>query len=69
MWTIHGLSRHLGVAREWFYHRIRSGFLREPDVMRKPPYGNYLIRDNADVLARLRAEAKPTRRVGRKSSA
>jgi DNA invertase Pin-like site-specific DNA recombinase len=69
MWTIHGLSRHLGVAREWFYHRIRSGFLREPDVMRKPPYGNYLIRDNADVLARLRAEAKRTRRMGRKSSA
>jgi len=40
MWTIHGLSHHLGVAREWFYHRIRTGTLREPDVIRKPPYGN-----------------------------
>ena len=24
--------------------------------MRKPPYGNYLIRDDAALLARLRAE-------------
>ncbi len=62
MWTIHGLSGHLGVVREWFYHRIRSGFLREPDVMRKPPYGNYLIRNDAALLERLRAEVKRTRR-------
>ena len=68
MWTIHGLSCHLGVARDWFYTRIRSGFLREPDVMRKPPYGNYLIRDEADVLARLRAEAQRTRRITKKSA-
>jgi hypothetical protein len=69
MWTIHGLARHLGVTREWFYQRIRSGFLSEPEVIRTPPYGNYLIRDDADLLARLRAEAKRTRRVGKKSSA
>ena len=56
MWTIHGLSRHLGVEREWLYHRIRTGALREPDVVRKPPYGNYLIRDDAALLTRLRAE-------------
>ena len=62
MWTIHGLSGHLGVAREWFYTRIRSGFLREPDVMRKPPYGNYLIRDDPELLERLRAEVTRTRR-------
>src|SRR2546425_5482161 len=43
MWTIHGLARHLGVEREWLYHRIRTGALCEPDVVRKPPYGNYLI--------------------------
>ena len=41
MWTIHGLAHHLGVEREWLYHRMRPGALREPDVMRKPPYGNY----------------------------
>jgi hypothetical protein len=62
MWTIHGLSRHLGVDREWFYNRIRSGFLREPDVIRKPPYGNYLIRDDTELLKRLRAEVERTRR-------
>ena len=65
MWTIHGLSRHLGVAREWFYHRIRTGTLREPDVIRKPPYGNYLIRDDAALLARLWAEVPRRCQVGR----
>jgi hypothetical protein len=65
MWTIHGLSRHLGVQREWFYHRIRTGTLREPEVIRKPPYGTYLIRDDAALLARLRTEVKRSRRVGR----
>jgi hypothetical protein len=65
MWTIHGLSRHLGVEREWFYHRIRTGTLREPDVIRKPPYGNYLIRDDATLLARLRTAVHRSRRLGR----
>ena len=65
MWTIHGLSRHLGVEREWLYHRIRTGTLREPDVIRKPPYGNYLIRDDAALLARLRTEVHRSRRLGR----
>jgi len=65
MWTIHGLSRHLGVEREWFYHRIRTGTLREPDVIRKPPYGNYLIRDDAALLARLRTEVNRGRQLGR----
>jgi hypothetical protein len=68
MWTIHGLSRHLGVEREWFYQRIRTGSLQEPDVMRKPPYGNYLIRDDAALLARLRAEVQRRRRVRRDAS-
>lgn len=65
MWTIHGLARHLGVGREWFYHRMRTGVLHEPDGIRKPPYGNYLIRDDAELLARLRADVHRSRRVGR----
>lgn len=65
LWTIHGLSAHLGVPREWFYNRIRSGFLREPDVIRKPPYGNYLIRDAIGLLEQLRAEVKQSRRLRR----
>jgi hypothetical protein len=68
MWTIHGLSHHLGVPREWFYTRIRSGFLRDPEVIRQPPYGNYLIRDDAELLARLRTEAKQIRRMKKKST-
>jgi DNA invertase Pin-like site-specific DNA recombinase len=64
LWTIHGLARKLGVKRDWFYHRIRSGFLREPDVIRKPPYGNYLIRDDARLIKRLRREAQRTRHPG-----
>jgi hypothetical protein len=65
MWTIHGLSRHLGVEREWFYHRIRTGTLREPEVIRKPPYGNYLIRNDATLLARLRTAVQRSHRLGR----
>jgi DNA invertase Pin-like site-specific DNA recombinase len=65
MWTIHGLSRHLGVEREWFYHRLRTGTLREPDVIRKPPYGNYLIHDDAALLARLQTEVHRSRQLGR----
>jgi hypothetical protein len=68
MWTIHGLAGHLGVEREWFYHRLRTGTLREPDVIRKPPYGNYLIRDDAALLARLRAEVQQSRRRRRDPS-
>jgi DNA invertase Pin-like site-specific DNA recombinase len=64
MWTIHGLAGELGVKRDWFYNRIRSGFLTAPEVIRKPPYGNYLIRDEATLIERLRHEAQRTRRFG-----
>jgi hypothetical protein len=67
MWTIRGLSTELGVRHDWFYNRIRSGFLREPDVMRKPPYGNYLIRDDVQLIERLRSELKNSRRILAKS--
>jgi DNA invertase Pin-like site-specific DNA recombinase len=62
MWTLRGLAGHLGVRREWLYYRIRSGFLGEPDVIRQPPYGLYLIRNEAQVLARLRAEVNRSHR-------
>jgi len=64
LWTIHGLARELGVKCDWFYNRIRSGFLSEPDVIRKPPYGNYLIRNDANLIARLRCAVQRTRHVG-----
>ncbi len=67
-WTIRGLARELGVEWGWVYNRIRNGFLREPDVSHKLPYGNVLIRDDAEVLARLRAEVHRSRRLKREAS-
>ncbi|NTW03900.1 MAG: recombinase family protein [Oscillochloris sp.] len=63
MWTIHGLAHKLNVDRDWFYTRIKSGFLSAPDVIRKPPYGNYLIRNEAELIERLRREVNRTRRA------
>jgi hypothetical protein len=58
LWTIHGLSKELGIDRNWFYRRIYNGQLCEPDVIRKLPYGNYLIRDDPELIKRLRAEVE-----------
>jgi DNA invertase Pin-like site-specific DNA recombinase len=58
LWTIHGLSKELGVDRNWFYRRIYNDQLCEPDVIRKLPYGNYLIRDDPELTERLRAEVE-----------
>jgi hypothetical protein len=62
MGTVRGLAGHLGVGCDWLSNRIRSGLLGEPEVMRRPPYGLYLIRDEAQVLARLRAEVNRSHR-------
>ncbi len=58
LWTIYGLSKELGVNRDWLYRRIRSGKLQEPDVIRNPRYGTYLIRDDPELIGRLRMEIK-----------
>ncbi|GAC1561311.1 MAG: recombinase family protein [Herpetosiphon sp.] len=52
-WTVYGLSQHLGVARDWLYQRIATGRL---PVTRHPHTGNYLIADDATLLAALQAE-------------
>ena len=67
-WTIRGLARELGVAWGWVYTRIRNGFLSEPDVSRRPPHGNVLIRDDAEVLTRLRVEVTRSRRLRKNTS-
>ena len=64
LWTIHGLSKEFGIDRNWFYRRIYNGKLREPDVVRKQPYGNYLIRDDTELIERLRKEAERLRQKG-----
>jgi DNA invertase Pin-like site-specific DNA recombinase len=65
-WTIHGLSRELEVDRNWFYRCIYHGVLKEPDVIRKPPYGNYLICDDENLIQRLRDEAERSHRMSAK---
>jgi len=61
-WTIRGLARELGVEWGWVSNRMRNGFLSEPEVSRRPPHGNVLIRDDAALLTRLRAEVTRSRR-------
>jgi hypothetical protein len=67
-WTIRGLARELGVAWGWVYNRMRNGLLREPDVSRRPPHGNMLIRDDAELLIRLRMEVTRSRRWRKNAS-
>ena len=67
-WTIRGLARELGVEWGWVYNRIRNGFLNEPDVSRRPPHGNVLIRDDAALLTRLRVEVTRSRRLRKNAS-
>jgi hypothetical protein len=67
-WTIRGLARELGVEWGWVYNRIRNGFLNEPDVSRRPPHGNVLIRDDAELLTRLRVEVTRSRRLRKNAS-
>jgi hypothetical protein len=67
-WTIRGLARELGVEWGWVYNRIRNGFLSEPDVSRRPPHENVLIRDDAELLTRLRVEVTRSRRLRKNAS-
>ncbi len=61
-WTIPGLTRELEVGSRWLYQRIYEGKLTEPDIQRLPGYRTYLIRDDPELLARLRTAAAVSRR-------
>lgn len=61
-WTIPGLTRELGVGHGWLYQQIYQGKLTEPDLERLPGYRVYLIRNDPDLVARLRQEATASRR-------
>jgi DNA invertase Pin-like site-specific DNA recombinase len=52
-WTVCGLAQELAVHRNWLYARIRRGAL---PATRHPVVGHYLIPDDPDVLATLRAQ-------------
>jgi Recombinase zinc beta ribbon domain len=52
-WTIFGLAQELSVHRNWLYTRIHKGTL---PATRHSVTGHYLIADEPEILATLRAE-------------
>ena len=58
-WTVWGLSRELGIDRNWLYRRIGRGTL---PVRRHPATGHYLIADDPVLLDQLRSQL-PRRRT------
>lgn len=52
-WTVFGLAQELAVHRNWLYTRIRQGTL---PAKRHPVVGHYLIPDEPQMLATLRAQ-------------
>src|SRR5262249_55071470 len=52
-WTVCGLAHALAVHRNWLYARIQRGQI---PATRHPVLGHYLIPDDPDLLARLRAQ-------------
>lgn len=52
-WTVLGLSRELGVERNWVYRRIRSGDL---PAERSPDTGYYLVEDEPGLIAEFREQ-------------
>jgi hypothetical protein len=52
-WTVFGLAQELGVHRNWLYARIRRGTL---PATRHAVLGHYLIPDDSELLASLRAQ-------------
>ena len=65
LWTIRGLANNLGVKLYWIYNRIRNGFLSAPDQVLQPQ-GYYLIRNDEQLMARLRQEVRRTRQSNAK---
>ncbi len=52
-WTIFGLAQELQVHRNWLYTRIHKGTL---PATRHSVTGHYLIADEPEILATLRAQ-------------
>jgi DNA invertase Pin-like site-specific DNA recombinase len=55
-WTVKGLAKELSVSHSWLYRRLETGSLGEPYVVRSSERRNYLIKNDPDLLARLRRE-------------
>lgn len=52
-WTVLGLSRRLGVDRNWLYRRMEQGAL---PVQRHPATQHYLIPDDPSLIAQLQTQ-------------
>lgn len=52
-WTVWGLTRFLGVDRDWLYRQIYAGRL---PTARHPATGHYLIRDDPVLIAALQEQ-------------
>jgi len=52
-WTVFGLAQELAVHRNWLYTRIHKGTL---PATRHSVTGHYLIADEPELLAKLRAQ-------------
>jgi len=59
-WTVLGLSRELGVSRNWFYKKIENGTI---PAERNPLTGHYLIEDDPKLLEQLRTQIDEKRRT------
>lgn len=57
MWTVRGLCCHLGLSQSWLYRYLKSGKVPESHILRKPPHNIYLVRDEPELLERLKREA------------
>jgi DNA invertase Pin-like site-specific DNA recombinase len=58
-WTVWGLTRFLGVDRDWLYRQIYKDRL---PTTRHPATGHYLIKDEPALLASLQAQAAEHKR-------
>ena len=54
-WTVKGLAKELAVPPDWLYRCLERGDIRDPDVVREPQHGYYLIRNTPALLERLRS--------------
>jgi hypothetical protein len=57
--TLPALAERLGVSPNWVQRRILNGQIDSQYVKRRPPYNNYLIQDDPQLMDFLRQLVKP----------
>jgi hypothetical protein len=54
--TVAQLAAHLGTYRQWIYKQIHTEQIDPSNVTRHPNYNAFLIRDDPDMIERLRQQ-------------